>query len=186
MAKLVAITGQMRSGKDTFADYLVDNNDFQKFAFGNGIKRTCQMIVPAMFAEGKPRELLVDIGQGFRKHDPDVWVRYVERELAVTTDHDTGIVISDFRQQNEYDWARKHGFTVVRINSSLENRIARMKERGDQYTDADLDNPLETALLNWAVDYDVQNDGTVEELQQQAATLFASFPDVRNPFMGGS
>lgn len=40
---IILVTGLKRSGKDTLADYLVDNRDFGKYSFADPIREICKV-----------------------------------------------------------------------------------------------------------------------------------------------
>ena len=115
-----------------------------------------------------------------REIDPDVWIKHTERKVngyidfRVNTDHNrVGIVITDVRQQNEVDWCRANGFTLIRVTAPDDVRIARAIKAGDNFSENDLEHVTEQAVANFAVDYEVNNTGTVEELQAQIDTIIA-------------
>ena len=41
---IIGLCGKKRVGKDTFADYLVDNYNFDKYAFANPLKEACRIM----------------------------------------------------------------------------------------------------------------------------------------------
>lgn len=49
--KLIAITGKKRSGKDTVAEYLINNHGFKRYAFADPIKRAAMELFG--FTEGQ-------------------------------------------------------------------------------------------------------------------------------------
>ena len=58
----IALTGKMRSGKDTVADYLVEYHNFHRFAFADGIRKVCALAFPTATVHGKPRKLYQGVG----------------------------------------------------------------------------------------------------------------------------
>lgn len=176
----IAITGQMRSGKDSAADHMRFYYGFNKFAFGNALKRTAHEVFPWITSESKPRRLYQKYGQTMRMLDKNVWVAHVERQIGHSVDYhvgqgesNIGIVISDLRQQNEYEWARANGFTIIRVTAPDELRIERAKKAGDDFSDTDLTHETEQAIGGFVVDYEIVNDGTVEELLAKVESVMA-------------
>jgi hypothetical protein len=170
----LALTAKLRAGKDTVADHLHIRHSFDKVAFGDALKRNVNETFPWLAGPKKPRALLQQYGQLMREIDPQVWVRHVERkvngiiDLRVNTGADRiGIVISDLRQPNEYEWAKLNGFTVVRVNSSFDNRLARARQAGDDFVESDLLHSTEQYIDKFSPDFEVYNNGTVEELKAQ-------------------
>lgn len=171
--KGIAITGPMRSGKDTVADYLVDMHGFQGFAFANGIKKICALAFPHLMANGKPRKLYQGVGQEFRKYDPDVWVKYTFNEIAAARPRQA--VISDMRQPNEYRHLKNAGFFVVMVNACYETRLERMLAAGDDFEPEDLNHESEQHFKDYLVDFELNNEGTVDELEQQVEAMLTAF-----------
>lgn len=166
----IALTGPMRSGKDEVAAYLTEAYGFQRLAFGDGIRRVCEQLYPEQFIlQGKPRYLLQSFGQFARQHDPDVWVNQVMTELfhrEYYAGHPLDVVITDLRQPNEYERLRAEGFAVIRILASEPVRMERMQECGDVVSEGALFHETETHYPHFAVDAEIHNEGTREELRQ--------------------
>jgi dephospho-CoA kinase len=107
-----------------------------------------------------------------REIDPDVWIKHAERKVRGTIDFRVntgadriGIVITDLRQQNEYEWARANGFTIIRVTAPDEVRIARAIRAGDDFNENDLEHVTESAIDGFEVDAVIVNKGSLEELQ---------------------
>jgi dephospho-CoA kinase len=191
MAIKIALTGRMRSGKDSVADYLARQYGFIRFAFGDGIRKVCRELFPDQFRDGlngasrKPRALLQGVGQAMRAFDPDVWVnatmRNIERmregdvRIARTyfTKYPRPIVITDLRQPNEYERLRAEGFVIIRVNASDETRIQRMIDAGDTFDDGTLTHETEQHVDSFAVDYEIDNNGSLAELYAQVDEIMA-------------
>ncbi|ACV62731.1 hypothetical protein Dtox_1885 [Desulfofarcimen acetoxidans DSM 771] len=165
----IALTGRMRSGKDLVGDYLVTRYCFTRYALGDGVRLVCRLLYPEAVAEGKPRQLYQAVGQGLRSIDPNVWIKYVSRNIAQDGLED--IVITDVRQQNEVDMLRRAGFIIVRVNASCQTRLKRMVACGDIFDMADLNHETELHIDTFAVDYEIFNDGDMEGLYQQIERL---------------
>ena len=118
----IALMGHARSGKDTFAKPLITGNSDElplltEIKFASPISSIIEEYFPEQ--EGKPRELYQKIGQSMREIDPDVWVNYLD-EMYHWWEHHSGnltkgVIITDVRQPNEWQWCREHGFTIVKI-----------------------------------------------------------------------
>src|SRR5690606_34208025 len=110
-----------------------------------------------------------------REYDPDVWVRPVARavESALDSKSTRGIVISDVRQANEYEWCKANGFTMIRVTAPLADRVKRAERAGDAFELADLAHKTESYVDSFDVAYDVVNDGTLDELRTKIDEIVA-------------
>lgn len=137
--RLVGILGRKRVGKDTTADYLVDNYDFIKIALAQPAKDACKItfnLSDYEVNEGKdiyndkwektPREILVWYATGiFRKEinnflpnsKEDHWINLAINKYNTIKNKDekTKIVISDVRFQNEIDVIHQNGGIIIKI-----------------------------------------------------------------------
>jgi hypothetical protein len=107
-----------------------------------------------------------------REIESDIWIRHAERKVRGTIDfrvntgaEKIGVVITDLRQPNEYEWARTEGYTIIRVTAPDEVRIGRAIGAGDDFSVHDLAHSTELEIDNFDVDYEVVNDGTVADLQ---------------------
>jgi len=88
----VVFCGWRGSGKDTYANHLVENKDFIRLAFADEIKNYCAKeygLPRDLFDDralkeveiqglGKsPRDLCIEVGNHFRAIDPDHWIKSV-------------------------------------------------------------------------------------------------------------
>ncbi|MBR8661149.1 AAA family ATPase [Brevibacillus sp. NL20B1] len=173
----IALCGRMRSGKDSVAAYLIEKHGFVRFAFADELKRICRELFPDRFADGsKPRTLLQGVGVAMREFDPDVWVNACMRHIQDTRDYlvsPINVVITDLRFPNEYERLRAEGFVIIRVNASLETRIQRMIDAGDAFTAADLEHETERHIDTFAVDYEIDNNGSLAELYAQVDEIMA-------------
>jgi hypothetical protein len=139
---VVAVVGLIGSGKDSFAQHLVDNHDFLPIAFADALKDVVSHVFcwSRALLEGEglesrnwretidpwwserlgiphltPRWVLQNVGTDvMRKHlHPDIWTLNVERRISQMVA--SGVVITDARFPNEIGLARRLGGRVVRI-----------------------------------------------------------------------
>lgn len=175
----ICLTGKLRSGKDTVANRLYISHDFHRVAFGDELKRLAHETFPHISEASKPRALYQEFGQKVREMDPDVWIRHVDRKVKalinVHAPHKdrVGIVVTDVRQKNELEWCRANGFTVVRVSAPDDVRIGRAIAAKDNFTVHDLAHPTEIALNSFEVDYQIVNEGTVEELKRKVDSMMS-------------
>lgn len=156
----ILLNGRGGSGKDTFADYLVNEYGFKRTAFADEIYKIARKYFGMTI---KDRNLLQKIGEKFREIDPLVWVKYTFNEAEK---YDK-VVISDCRRHNEYVWALERGYLPVRIYTDLDLRIDRLIKRDGVYPDLELlENKSEVGAdgLDFIT---IDNNGTLEELHRQ-------------------
>lgn len=169
----IALCGKFRSGKDTVADLIQDNHDFCKFAFSEGIWATIELLYPEIYAKRhkeKPRKLLQEIGQKLRMVDPDIWVNYTFKRIKQVGAN--RIIVTDLRQPNEFSALKEKGFFIIRVNCELEIRLERAKAAGDNFTMQELLHETENHIDYFRVDFDIFNNGTIEELLEQTEKAF--------------
>lgn len=167
MLNKVLINGRGGSGKDEFADYLVENYGFKKISFADGIYDIAYKYFGMTY---KDRALLQAIGEKMREIDPLIWVNTAFREAK---QYDR-VVISDCRRANEYQVGLENGFLPIRIKADLDKRIERLEKRDGFYPDLSLlENESETGA-DGLFFIDVDNNGTLDELFEQVENLIKS------------
>lgn len=119
MKIILGLFGRKGSGKDTFADYLVENFGFQKLSFAGPLKNTCKELFSLTDAQLNdpvlketvvekwnltPRQILQKVGTDlFRNHfSSTFWVDIMKNKLDALGEDDK-IVITDIRFPNEYE-----------------------------------------------------------------------------------
>jgi dephospho-CoA kinase len=166
----IALTGKMRSGKDTVADHLIKNYGFTRFAFGDGIRSVCKDLFPEQFDNGqKPRSLLQGVGQAMRVFNPIVWIRKCFRDIDEYGG--ANIVITDLRQPNELHAVKLRGYYVIRVSSPDELRMQRMNAAGDNFTMDNLNHETERHIDSMDVDFEIHNDGDLKQLHSQIESI---------------
>lgn len=170
----VALCGKLRAGKDRVANHLSNRYSFDRVAFGDELKRIYHELNPWVPADPKPRSEYQRFGQAMRELcGDDIWIRHTERKINESGSLSSGIVVTDLRQPNEYEWARANGFTIVRVTAPDELRLARAKKAGDDFTEADLAHDTEQWVDKFDVDFEVVNDGTLGELYAKVDDVMA-------------
>ena len=178
---LVSVTGLIGSGKDTVADYLVQNYNFKRVSFAGALKDAVSCIFgwDREMIEGKtkasrewreqidqwwskrlnipelsPRWVLQQFGTNVCRayfHD-DIWIAAVEHRLLNTNEN---IVISDARFVNELEAIKRLDGTCFYV------------ERGEL-----------PAWFNWAMRYNTTTDNE----QRTRMRIVGSLPDAEpNP-----
>jgi dephospho-CoA kinase len=172
----IALVGKMRSGKDTLAEYAIENYDFTRFAFGDGIREICGILFPEQMKDGnKPRSLLQGVGQMMRQIDNDVWVNKcfseieTERLMCVTAVGKDIVnpIITDLRQPNEYQRCKDEGYIIIKVHCDEDLRIKRILEKNDKFNVNDLYHETEMHIDTYDCDFVISNNGSIEELYKQ-------------------
>jgi dephospho-CoA kinase len=182
----IALTGKMRSGKDLCGNHLYINHGFDRVAFGDALKKNAHATFPWVSEFSKPRALYQSYGQLMRQIDENVWVKHAEQAVQGAIDfrvslgaEHIGIVLTDVRQENEVAWCRANGFTLVRVTAPDEDRIARAKIAGDDFNEADLEHETESHIDGFAVNAEIINDGTIDDLKAQIDEIIAKINEVK-------
>lgn len=175
--KLVAISGLARCGKDTLAKALVGQFGYRKYSFAEPLYKmlntlpylehlgshmeTAEKEAEIAFYGKSPRRLLQTLGTEWGRNfvHPDIWIRIMEDKLQNKFDitRHSSYVISDLRFPNEAEWVRKIGGLVVRVHRNHEVNVAKhVSEEGFPMLPQDIR---------------ISNDGTIEQLCQQAPRI---------------
>jgi len=131
---LIGLIGLKQSGKDTFADYLVDKHHFKKLAFAEPVKKICQVMFllteeqlndphQKEVVDGRwglsPRQMMQKVGTDMVRQtwDDDFWVKNMDMRIRQVVQK---VVVSDVRFPNEAQWIRDKGGLLVRIDDGRE------------------------------------------------------------------
>jgi hypothetical protein len=152
----------MGAGKDTIAKHLVKEHGFVRYAYADPLKELCANVVDrneigwtgADWTGPKTdvgRSILQRIGHGARQSlIPDVWVQTLAGRIDANAPQN--VVISDVRYPNEARWVQEHGLLV------------RVTRPGVDRSGPEHQHPTETSIDSFAVDWDFENIGTIDEL----------------------
>ena len=161
--KIIGITGQARSGKDTVADIIESSTVSAKFAFADPIKDMLFFGLGVDINDSKDnsefcgvshRKLMQSLGTEWGRNmvSNDIWIEVVKQKLESYRFHSEGnglAIITDVRFANEAEWVREHG-TLIHI-------IGRGGIPGDHSS--------EDGVPVVSGDITIQNYGTIEELK---------------------
>jgi len=168
---IVGLSGKKETGKDTVAQYLVDEYGFQRRAFADKLKEAALKVDPLVDvgtlglihlseAHGvldwdrlkghhSVRKFLQDVGLVARQYfGEDVWVKPVMEGLEDDVDY----VISDVRFPNEYEAIRERGGEMWRVERITPSSVI-----------ADI-HPSEIALDEYEFDFVLKNQGLFDDL----------------------
>lgn len=157
-------------GKDTCANYIVNNYNYKKYAFATPLKKVVKTLFmfndDQLYKDKKeiidprwnfsPRRAFQFIGTDVIRNqiDQDYFVKYFEYWLL---NQNQNIVISDVRFVNEAECIKKHGGIIIyvtRHNSNTDNHVSEQEHLNIQY------------------DYIIYNNGSLEDLYYQIDKLF--------------
>ena len=173
----ILISGQANTGKDTLKNICINSlkiqDNYISLAFADPMKRiACEMypnldrswlygpshlrnnvIDGATDLSGNPltvRQLLLDLGKFGRKYNQDTWINATDQKIDKTKH----ILIPDCRFINEFNYAVKNEFYLIRIRRpSNEYKI-------DDISETEM-NQVEDAKFNTVI----LNDGSLENLE---------------------
>ena len=177
--RAIGLSGWARSGKDTVADYLVEQHGYVKVSFADPIRESLRRLNPRIqFGDMKNVPLSTALGaesgwEYLKEHSPDIrpLMQRMGTEVGREMFHDDFwvdaaidrvpdgalAVFSDARYPNEADAIRKLGGKVYRVTRF---------EVGPAN-----DHPSETALDQYNFDGIITNDSTISALEYKVGTL---------------
>ena len=117
------------------------------------------------------RAMLQRLGtEQLRKHFPTFWADFVAKFIAATKEDWMYVVISDWRFVNEFETIADYNDNIVTV------RVNRYNEDGSEYENPNLTNEQkhhisETELDEFAFNYIITNNGTLEDLKDNVLTM---------------
>lgn len=163
----IGLIGLKRAGKNTFGDIAVKEFGYKELAFADELKKYAKLLFPDHFKNNnKPVKLLQDFGEGMRKIDTDIWVKLLANNFDKIDE--LNVVVTDVRHQNEVDYLRSKGFTIVKIENNISDIIDRCRAtEGDFEPNLLLHKSEQLALRDDIADITIENKGTLEEYQNK-------------------
>jgi hypothetical protein len=194
---IIGICGFQSSGKDTIADYLVKEHGFIKMSFASKLKDIISIMFgwPRDKLEGLTKEdrewreqidpwwsktlqmpqltprfvmqyFATDLFRN--KFHPDIWVKIVENELNKLIEQNTErkIVISDCRFENEINMILRLGGKIIQVHREPPYWFYDYRN-GEEPPNIKLIHRSEIEWIRCYKDYDINNDGTIEELYEK-------------------
>lgn len=178
---MLGLCGYAGCGKDTAAQVLIEELNFQRVAFADPIKKALlalDPLVPAFdgngtirlsdFADSRSwaevkeypevRRLMQVLGTevGRNLFDPDIWVKLAANKLASTLSVGS-TVVTDVRFPNEARLIKRHGGILVRITRPEFGPVN--------------EHVSDRASENWTYDFQLVNDGDIPALHQKVRDL---------------
>ena len=196
---IIGICGFQSSGKDTIADLLIKEYGFKKLSFAGALKDVVSIIfgwsrekLEGLTKEDRewreqidcwwsttlempllsPRYVLQYFGTDLFRNQwhPDIWVKVVENQLK----NYENIVITDCRFENEINLILAHGGKIIHIYRELPLWFNNYKI-GIDVEESKLLHRSEIEWIRCYKDYEIYNNGTIEELYTQINNLFLGY-----------
>lgn len=185
----IALIGKARSGKDTIANFLVENHGYTRIAFADPLKEMALKLNPWVDIDDgssilrlselvgewgwdrakeevpEVRRILQHMGQGVRELTPTYWVEVLMRKVAAT---DGPVVVSDCRYLNEALHLGSAGFKLVGVARPLLAETVTPEELAARQ------HPSETELDGIGPDVTLWNDRDVPSLLEKVHHLLAA------------
>jgi dephospho-CoA kinase len=152
------------AGKDTIANYLVEEHGFKKYALADGIYEIAEKYYGMQI---KDRNLLHHIGEKLREYEPMLWIQYTLKRIE-EDGHDR-VIITDTRKLLEMAYLQETGWDNVMVYCDPKIAIKRIEER-DGHVDEDLvvnsslENQLRPLKDHMKV---IENDIDFEEVKKE-------------------
>lgn len=192
------IFGEMGSGKDTLADYIIEiEGNTKKYGLGDVIRSLKPVVLVSPDWTGNERGFFQLVADKLREIDINILNKY-----ALSTMITDNVELKEIRQnskwediyenlervnekilpmivggrtKDDYDFWKKAGFLIVGITASKENRFGRLVIRDGEEV-AKNSNPnhnteKEVATLVEKADIVVNNDGDLEDLKREAQVV---------------
>lgn len=163
----IALCGGARSGKDTVAKLIIDNDrTWLRQAFGDYMKEDYYRKYPEKLHKPKDREHMISFSQPKVYAYPRIWVDKLESMMHFYLDNNSNyknVIITDLRQPHEEQWCRDNGFHIVRVHAGEHERIYRAIALGEELGS---DLPYHVPA-----DFHIYNDGTLKDLQKSCNKL---------------
>ena len=177
----LAVWGNMRSGKDTASDILEETFKaaglkVYRIAYADAITEIIKNCFEDVLKVGqpKPRDHYQLIGQTFRKLDPMVWINLLNKKIQEEAWSYDVILITDARQENEFQDLSNQGFKHIKINADEDVRINRMKLKGEIIDMQQLHHETEVFCKDLKADYVLNNNGNDLEIFKKDVQKLAS------------
>lgn len=152
--KSIGLIGLAGSGKDTAARGLVKLG-YRRLAFADELKSLAFYFGWDGEKDEDGRKLLQELGMAARRYNARFWIQYLNKQI-VRERLKEPFVFTDVRFQNEADYVRSRGGVIVRI--TMPGQIAGEHES-------------ELNQSQIVADYEVVNDGSIEDLHKKIAEL---------------
>ena len=169
----IAFVGKAGAGKTALALYLGSAYDFHRLCFAGKVKEFAVAILMRGIKKGHPayRGFLQALGDGARKIDPNIWIRWFDMEQLGEFDDapECNLVVDDCRYLNEVEYLREHGFIFIRVTG-----------RQSKLPAVQAAHVSETELESFAdAEFVLDNSGTFEQTVSRLNTFLSTLTQKR-------
>lgn len=180
---VIGITGTLGAGKGTLVDYLIKHEDFRHFSVR-------QFLIEEIERRGLPvnRDSMTAVANELREQHHPAYI--IEKLYEKAIEHGGRAIIESIRTPGEINFLRKQGdFYLLAVDADPKIRFQRIQLRASETDQID----FQTFLANEAremnttdpnkqnlsacirlADFRLNNDGSMEELQQQLKKVLQS------------
>jgi dephospho-CoA kinase len=198
---IIGLCGFQSSGKDTVADYLINTHNFIRLSFASILKDIIAIMFnwPRDKLEGltkedrlwreqidpwwseklkipdlSPRYTMRYIGTDlFRKHfHTDIWVKIIENKINnyLHQNDKQNIIVSDCRFENEINMIIMLGGKIIQVHREIPSWFYKYRD-GSYPEEIKSIHKSELEWIRCHKDYDIENDGTIEQLYQNVSEI---------------
>jgi hypothetical protein len=181
---IIGLTGNKYHGKDTVADIIIKEKNYERLSFASPIKQTLNTILclpneytcdpklketPLPMWDNKtPRQLMQELGDNFKKlYGNDIFIKNMNLRLI---GRDKPVIITDVRFDDEAKIIQERGGYIIKVDSTErlgENKDSHNSEKG---ISADL------------IDYVIYNNLGKKELFSEVMKCYHRFFPLENTF----
>ena len=188
---IIGISGKARSGKDTFANMLMqelstDDGPYEIMAYSDALKERVRkdfnLTINQVYGDLKevpdkrypkkyggywaPREILQHMGtEGFRYIEPTFWVRKLFERIGDRSNQN--VIVTDCRFPDEVDAIIDHGGVHIRVERKNKDYATNMQHASETSLDGE----------NVLIHFTIENDGSIEELGGSAYVVAEKIRD---------
>lgn len=180
---IIAVRGKIGSGKNTVVEMMnilceQFGLTYSNFAFADKLKKVVSIVGDfphelTLSQEGKNTyiesfdstvgEMLQELGEGLRQgYRDDIWIKSIDSQIKNSNSQIK--FITDLRYKNEYEYLKSIGAILISI------RRTNNKTNMNSYRDTE--HISETDLNDFIFDYNIDNIGTLEDLEISVNNLF--------------
>lgn len=184
---VIAVTGFKQSGKDTVGKYLVENYGFIRYAFADPIREVCKVVFDWTDEDMKERKEEVDEYWGISPRQAMQWIGTEAFQYYLPKDYPLfnntigrTIWVKKFIKWHERIQHRKVVITDMRfhhelftLQESLGNDVKSIRVIRDSIEPND-PHASEQDIPDLCVDYEVENNDTIEMLHEEIKELMHS------------
>ena len=162
----IALAGNMRSGKDTAADYIRRQYfpTLKVFSFAEPlydilymVQRTCR------FELEKDRQFLQFLGDWGRQKNSKIWIDMLIDKIKLEP-YNIPIIITDARYLNELKEIERQNFVIIKIEADEDIRVARGASNLNHQSEKEIE-----FFNNY--DYIITNNDSFDEFYKQLDSI---------------